>query len=590
MVADRQGPAGMRRIDPVLIEVMKHELAAVSEEMAIAISRTGRSPQVRVGDFGAAVCDNHGRFFDSGYTFPLQLVGFDEVMKHVLGKWRGRLDPGDVILLNDPYAGMGHMPDTAIVAPVFWQGEIVAYTIAYSHHTDTGGRYPGGFSSQSSSSYEEGLRLPMVKLIAGGKRNDELIETILANVRTTDDWLGDIDAKLAGCWRGEREFIALLEKYGLQNLRDCFTYFMDASEMAARAVIARVPDGRYEAEAELSDDGFGNEVSLSFKLAMIVEGDRLTLDFTGCPAQLPSAINCPYASTKGMAIGTVKTMVSPEAVMNSGFIRTIEVVAPEGSILNPRYPSAVGGRAPTSLVVSQLVMEAIGKAMPGEVPIMGDPADMLHFAGHDAAGKPFSMMDAFFGGWGARPTKDGIDGVAMVMVGSTGLPPAEATEREFPLVIEGFGFVPDTAGAGRYRGSYAVWRRWRFVGSGHALLRTSRPGASPPGFLGGHAGSRSETALVSDGVVTSLPMQSHRHLTVKPGDVIHHVVGGTAGYGNPRERDPQVVLEEVREGKLTIGAARSQYGVAIDPQGLAVDEVQTALLRSRALPPAAAAS
>lgn len=581
MAGVQQDYTAGRKVDPILIEVMKHELAAVSEEMAIAISRTGRSSQVRVGDFAAAVCDDKGRFFDSGYTFPLQLVGFEEVMKHVLRKWEGRLNSGDVLLLNDPYSGMGHMPDTAVVAPIFWHDDIVAYTISYSHHTDAGGRFAGSFSSQPTSSFEEGLRLPPVKLVAAGKRNEDLLETILANVRTPDDWVGDIDAKIAGCWRGAREFRGLVEKYGLERLRECCTYIMDTSERAARIAISQIRDGQYKSEGALDDDGLGVSASLQFKLTMTVVGERLTLDFSGSQEQVPNAINCPYGHTKGVALGTLKTMVAPETVMNSGFARPIDVVAPEGSILNPRYPAAVGGRAPVTQMVTQLVMDALAEALPGKAPVMGEPGDLLHLSGYDARGRPLTMMDTFFGGWGARPTKDGIDGVVMMQLGSTGLVPTEVIEREFPIVIEGFGYVPDTAGPGKYRGSVAVYRRWRFLEPGHVMLRTSRPGVPRQGLQGGLAGSRSENILTSNGASTTLPPQTHYHLNVKADDTIHHVIGGTAGYGNPWERDPAAVVHDVCEGKLNVDAARSQYGVAVDPILLILDEEETAILRSQ---------
>jgi N-methylhydantoinase B len=551
-----------RRVDPVLVEVIGHEIAAVSEEMAIAISRTGRSSQVRVGDFAAAICDAEGRFFDSGYTFPLQLVGFEEVMKAVLARWRGRLSAGDVLVLNDPYSGMGHMPDTALIAPIVWREQTVGYTIAYSHHTDVGGRFPGSFSSQPASSFEEGLRLPPVKLVEGDAMNAALLAAILANVRTPDDWLGDVEAKIAGCRRGAQEFARLLDKYGRDALADCCAYVMDATEVAARGAIAALPDGRYEATRTMTDDGSGNSASLTFRMAMVVQGDRIVLDFTGTDAQAPNAVNCPFGHMKGVALGTAKTLVAPQAAMNSGFTRAFEVIAPEGTILNPTYPAAVGGRAPTTQTVIELVIEALSQAMPGQAPVMGEPGDLLHLSGRDAQGRPFTMMDSFFGGWGARPTKDGIDGVAMMQLGSTGLVPAEVVEREHPLVIEGFGYVPDTAGPGRYRGSVAIWRRWRFLADAHAMLRTSRAGPPREGLMGGRAGSPSFTTLTRDGQTRELPLQTHLHLEVKAGDVMHHVIGGTAGYGDPLTRDPKAVQRDLRDEKLTPEAARAQYGAA----------------------------
>jgi N-methylhydantoinase B len=194
-----------RAFDPILVEVMKNELAAISEEMAIAVCKTGRSAMVRIGDFAAAISDDQGRLLGPGYAAPFQIGNFIELMPYVLKKYRGTFKPGDVVVVNDPYAGMGHMPDTAVVVPVFWRDKLVAFNLSYSHHTDVGGRFPGGFSSQCSESFEEGLRLPIVKIYHEGKRNDDLLETVLANVRSPEEWIGDLEAKnrrLLARWSG----------------------------------------------------------------------------------------------------------------------------------------------------------------------------------------------------------------------------------------------------------------------------------------------------------------------------------------------------------------------------------------------------
>jgi N-methylhydantoinase B len=206
----------------------------------------------------------------------------------------------------------------------------------------------------------------------------------------------------------------------------------------------------------------------------------------------------------------------------------------------------------------------------------------MHLTGHDAQGRTFAMMDTFFGGWGGRPTKDGIDGVAMMQLGSTGLVPAEMVEREYPLVVEGFGYVADSAGPGKNRGSVAIYRRWRYLEDGHVMIRTTRPGIPPTGIQGGRAGSRSTSVLTSNGEAMTLPAMTHYHLSVKKGDVIHHEIGGTAGYGDPMERDPAQVAHDVREGKLSIATARKQYGVVIDAVHLTANEKETAALRSQA--------
>ena len=590
-----------RAFDPILVEVIKNELASITEEMAIAVWKTGRSAMVKTGDFATAICDGQGRMLGQGYAAPFQLAFFMEMMPYILDKFGGSFQPGDVIVVNDPYAGVTHMPDVAIIAPAFWrnpqkkQDQLVAFTLAYSHHTDIGGRFPGGFSSQCTETFEEGLRLPVVKLYSGGQRNDALLDTILANVRVSDEWQGDVEAKIAGCWRGEQEIRVLLDKYGLETYQSSCDYLIDYAERATRAAIREIPDGAYVHEDVFEDDGFGTDgAALVLKLTLRVEGDTLTADFTGTSPQARGAINLPLSMTKATVFGTVKSIVSPDVLPNVGFSRPITVVTEEGSLVNPRFPAAVGGRAPLFFRVFDMLFRALAKALPDQVPIPGEGGDVLHLTGRKADGTPFAVMDIFFGGWGGRPRKDGIDGVAPMSFGSYGTIPAELLEREFPIVVDGFGYVPDTAGAGKYRGSLSIYKQWRFLQPGKAMVRTNRLLRASDGMAGGQPGALSTNILNPGDENEELPRKAHMHLDVKPGDRIYHVVCASGGHGNPFEREPEKVLADVKDEKLTVAAAREQYGVVIHaqdlhPQDLTVDWEQTKALRQDRSAPVAAA-
>lgn len=568
-----------RSFDPILVEVIKHELAAIAEEMAIAVSKTARSAMVKIGDFAATLCDAQGRLIGPGYAAPFQLGIFIEVMSSVLAKWHGTFQPGDVLVVNDPYAGMGHLPDVAVIAPVFWREQLVAFTLAYSHHTDIGGRFAGGFSSQCTESFEEGLRLPVVKLCSAGHRNEALLETILANVRTPEEWLGDVEAKIAGCWRGEQEMRTLLDKYGQETLAASCAYLIDYAEQATRAAIRAIPDGRYVQEDFFEDDGFGNEVALKLKVALQVSEDTLTADFSGTDAQARGAINLPLSMTKAMVYGALKLIVDPDVLLNVGFIRPLHVIAPLGSLLNPRFPAAVGGRASLAFRVSDLVFRALAKALPERVPVVGEGGDVLHFTGQRADGRPFAAMDGFFGGWGGRPTKDGIDGVTPMTFGSYGTTPVEMLEREYPIVVEGFGYVPDTGGAGKYRGSLSIYRQWRFLQPGTIMVRTNRLSRASDGLAGGQPGALSRNILNPATENRDLPRQTHMHLEVQPGDRLYHAISGSGGHGDPWQRAPATVLNDVKDEKVTITGAREQYGVVIDAQHMSIDWEQTTTLR-----------
>ncbi len=579
-----------RKFDPILVEVIKNELAAITEEMAIAVWKTGRSAMVKTGDFATAICDGQGRLLGQGYAAPFQLAFFIEMMPYILDKFGGSFTPGDVIVVNDPYAGITHMPDVAIVAPAFWNDQLVAFTLAYSHHTDIGGRFPGGFSSQCTETYEEGLRLPILKLYAGGVRNEALLDTILANVRVSDEWLGDVEAKIAGCWRGEQEIRALLDKYGVETYESSCDYLIDYAERATRAAIREIPSGEYVHEDVFEDDGFGTDAAaMPIKLTLRVEDDTLSVDFTGTSPQARGAINLPLSMTKATVYGTIKSIVGEDVLPNVGFIRPIQVITELGSLVNPRFPAAVGGRAPLFFRVFDMLFRVLAKALPDRTPIPGEGGDVLHLTGEKADGTPYAMMDIFFGGWGGRPKKDGIDGVAPMSFGSYGTIPAELLEREYPLVIDGFGYVPDTAGAGKYRGSLSIYKQWRFLQPGKAMVRTNRLLRASDGMAGGQPGALSTNILNPGDENQELPRKAHMHLDVKPGDRIYHVVCASGGHGDPLEREPEKVLADVKDEKLTIGHARKQYAVVIDPQDLTVDWEQTDALRQDRSAPVAAA-
>ena len=574
-----------RAFDPILVEVMKNELAAISEEMAIAVCKTGRSAMVRIGDFAAAISDDQGRLLGPGYAAPFQIGNFIELMPYVLKKYRGTFKPGDVVVVNDPYAGMGHMPDTAVVVPVFWHDKLVAFNLSYSHHTDVGGRFPGGFSSQCSESFEEGLRLPIVKIYHEGKRNDDLLETVLANVRSPEEWIGDLEAKVAGCWRGGQELSVLLDKYGVETFAACCDYMIDFAEREVRTAIRAIPDGEYVHEDVFEDDGFGNEAALPLRLAIKVKGDSLIADFTGTAPQQKSALNNPISLTKAMVYGALKVITSPDVPVNNGFVRPIQVVAPHGCLLNPKFPAAVGGRGPVVIRLFDVVFRTLAKALPERVPIAGEAGDVLHFTGKTEDGRPFAVMDLVFGGWGGRPRKDGIDGVAPMGFGSYGAVPAEVLEREYPLVVDRFGYLPDSGGPGQYRGSLSVVRQWRFLQPGHAMVRTCRLNYSE-GQAGGQPGGLSSNILNPGRDDKVLPRQTHMHLDIQPGDTIYHVISGSGGHGDPWARAPEMVLADVRGEKVTIAGAREQYGVVIDPQSLNINWAQTTQLRQNRPAPA----
>lgn len=561
----RQDVAGAE-FDPVLVEVINNELGAITEEMAIIIWRTSQSPMLKSGDFATAVCDARGRVIGQGFAAPFQLAAFNDLMGHVLARYGGDFAAGDIIITNDPYAGMTHMPDVAVIVPVIVDGETAAFCLAYSHHSDMGGRFPGSASSQCRSSYEEGLRIPIVKLVERGRRSEVLLDLVGANIRVADEWRGDLDAKIAGCLRGAEQTQQLIRRHGLRSYMSACDFVIEYAERSMRAAIRQAPDGTYTAQYVVPDDGATDDGRILLQLSLRIAGEEITVDFAGSSPQVAGALNTPLTMTKAAVYGALKAIISPEVPTNDGFFRAVHVTAPPGSVVNPRFPAAVAGRAPIFFRIFDMVYAALSQALPGQVPVMGEGGDLLHFSAEGGSHAPFAFLDLYFGGWGARPDRDGIDGVAPVYMGSYGCVSAELLEAQFPIVVDGFGFVQDSEGAGRHRGSVAIYRQWRFLAPGHAMIRSVRVGPSP-GLEGGSPGAPARTVLERRGETIDIGGKTHLHVDVEAGNRMYHATAGAGGYGAPWLRDPHEVLADCRAGLISIAGARERYGVVLDGSG-----------------------
>lgn len=572
-------------IDAARLEVLRNELAAITEEMAIVISRSARSPMVRNGDFATGLADGEASVLGLGFASPQQQGMFMTLLPHIQARLRDRPAPGTVYIANDPFRGWGHMPDVAVVVPALVDGELLGYALAYSHHADMGGRIPGSMSSKSTSSFEEGLRLPVVEIGCEGRIDEELLDLILANVRGPEIWRGDFEAKVAGCRRGAAELQRIAERHGMDAIARFNRQMNQLSERSLRQALAALPSGVTEWTDEFEDDGFGRiSPGLPLRFALRIAGDEASVDFAGTSPQVSSGINLPFAQTRAAVYGAFKLLTGPDVLINDGFVRPLAVSAPEGSLVNPRHPAAVGGRGPLVGRLRSIIQRALAQLAPNRIPVPGETADSLHAVGTDPQGRPFVMLDGFFGGWGGRPNKDGIDGLAPMEFGAYGAAPAELIEREYPVLLEAFDYIPDSAGPGMHRGSLALRRAWRFLADADVMIRTSRLTPSP-GLAGGGEGLAHGNHLLR-AVATEmevLPAEMHLHLRVGSGDLVEHVVGGFGGWGDPYRRDTAAVLADVVDGKLTLEAAERQYGVVIagEEGSYSVDEGGTETLRAR---------
>ena len=550
--------------EPILLELLKHAVDAIVDEMAIALVRTAYSNNLKNSmDMSCALCDPQGRLIAQGMTLPLHLGSIPDAMGCIKRKFGMSVRPGDVFILNDPYEGGTHLPYFYIVKPVWLEQALVGWAATIGHQLDVGGMTPGGNGCDATEIFQEGLRIPPMRLYDRGEPVEAVFEIIERNVRVPRQVLGDVRAQLAAGAAGEKGLIDLIGRYGAERFGACVDALLNQAERLARNAIRAMPDGRYEFEDWIDDDGI-DPGAIPIRVAITVAGDKLTADFTGTAPQVRGAINSPLPFTKSAVYACVRHLIGGDPPNNEGYFRPIEVIAPAATIVNPVMPASVAARGLTGFRVANALFGALAKIAPDRVfacEMGGDTG--ISFGGYDAQRRPFVFLEFLFGSWGGRPTKDGIDAAASAVVNFSNNP-IEIVESEYPLMIERYGYVPNSGGAGKFRGGLALIRQYRFLAEEGVLqLRTDRRAHVPYGLQGGRGGTPSMNLLCRDGEPRELPAKCR--LTIRRGDVFQHVLGGAGGWGNPAERDPARVAHDVAEGKLSAEDASSEYGVSMDP-------------------------
>ena len=565
--------------DPILLELIKNALDTIVDEMAIALVRTAYSNNLKNAmDMSCALCDAEGRLIAQGLTLPLHLGSIPDAMARVRQKFAGRTNPGDVFILNDPFEGGTHLPDFYIFKPIFLDGALVGWSASIGHQLDVGGKTPGGNGCDATEIFQEGLRIPAVKLYAAGEPVDAVFEMIDRNVRVPRQVLGDVRSQVAACLTGEKGYLKLIAQHGAARFQACTTTLLAQAERLARTAISRMPDGTYEFTDWLDDDGIDPD-PIPLTVALTVAGDRMIADFTGSAPQVRGGINSPLPFTKSAVYATVRHLIGGDPPNNEGYFRPIDVIAPPGTIVNPVMPAAVAARGLTGFRLANALFGALAQIAPDRVfacEVGGDTG--VSFGGYDRERRPFVFLEFLFGSWGGRPRRDGVDACSSSVVNFSNNP-IEVIESEYPLLIERYGYVPDSGGAGKHRGGLAVERQYRFLeATGTLQLRTDRRQHLPYGLAGGRPGTPSDNVLNPDGDRRQLP--SKCTLEIRQGDVFRHLLAGAGGWGDPLERDPALVLKDVLEEKLSADYARREYGVAIDVTARKVLAEDTARLRA----------
>jgi N-methylhydantoinase B len=556
------------KTDPARFEVVKNALYAAAEEMKIVLAKTAYSPLLKVaGDYSCGIFDINGNMVAQGPDLPIHLGSMPDAVRAVVRAFP-RVAPGDVFIHNDPYDGGSHLPDVNVVAPAFHDGTLLGFGCVRAHWPDIGSATPGSYGAVTEI-YGEGLRLPPVRLYRDGKPDPSIEAIIFANVRTPSERQGDLRAQVAANTRAALRLSELAAKYGTGTLLDIMQEVQDYAETMMRAALRALPDG----EAEFTDifDGDGviaqgetGDATFKVHLKITKAGDTITADFTGSDPAVAGPMNAPLTVTASGVFCALKMIADPKSLIppNSGCWRPVTVKAPPGCVVNAQHPSpVVYANHEISHRVADMVMAALFAITPRTVMAgsQGTSAVITFGGTDDRTGDRFVSYESVKGGFGARPMKDGINAVAST-VSNMSNTPIEILEMSFPLRVEEYALVPDSGGAGTYRGGLGVRRVWRVLGrqalAAVCLERTVTP---PFGLAGGLAGAPARISLIAPGS-NARALTSKGGFQAPAGSLVVLEAPGSGGYGPPSGRDESALSEDVLDGYVTASEARRVYG------------------------------
>jgi N-methylhydantoinase B len=558
----------MSETDPATFEVAKNALYAAAEEMKVVLAKTAYSPILKVaGDYSCGLFDVGGEMVAQGPDLPIHLGSMPLAVKAVIRAFR-EFTPGDVFIHNDPYFGGSHLPDVNVVTPAFHDGTLLGFACVRAHWPDIGSATPGSYGA-TTEIYGEGLRLPPVRLYRAGVLNHDVEQIIFTNVRTPEERRGDLRAQIAANLRGVTRLADLARKYGAARLLAIMQEVMDYSERMMRAALTALPDGTASFEDFCDGDGIiedGEKEDAIFHIRMQVtkRGDRLIVDFAGTDRQVPGPMNAPLAVTASGIYAAIKMVADPRDLVppNSGCWRPVELKAERGTVVNAESPApVVYANHEISHRVCDMLFGALARLVPDRVMACSQGTSaIVTLGGVDyRTGERYVSYETIKGGLGARPTKDGISGVASG-ISNTMNTPIEILEMSFPVRIERYEIVPDSGGSGRYRGGCGVERVWKILGGpSQASVCLERTKSPPFGLAGGGPGGAGRIAIIGpDGVEREL--NGKGAFTATAGAQIWLRAPGSGGFGAPRERDRERLRDDVINGYVSAEAAVTEYG------------------------------
>jgi N-methylhydantoinase B len=559
--------------DLVTMQVIRYALEQIADEMGYTLVRTGRSTLItEIKDISCVITDAAGQTIAQAHHTPSLLAGFEITMRELVKTFGPEdLAPGDVIVTNDPYRGCQHVMDLYAIAPAYHGGELVGFVGNIAHHSDLGGFAAGGVAGGIREIYLEGLRLPMVKLLKRGVEDKELFAVIANQIRVPDKTLGDIRAQVSSLMVGVDRMDRLFRRYGRSTVQQACRDLLDYSERRMRLGLRNIPAGTYEADDFIDDDGV-NDRPIRVAVKVTITDDRAIVDLSGSDPQAEGNTNSTIANTYAAVYYVMIAVVDPHMPPNSGCYRPIEILTRPGTVVDPLPPGAVAARTNCSQKIVEAMLRALAPALPDRV-VAGGHAQITTcaFGGRDAqTGAPFIFTDIQGGGNGGRPYADGADGQ------DSHLPrfmntPVEAVEQRFPIRIERYELIPDSAGAGKYRGSLALRRDIRLLAGPVSFARyADRHKIAPRGLFGGQDGATGAFVLNPE-TAGERRLKSKGLDVLQAGDLVSLRMPGAGGYGDARERSLDAIERDLLDGKVGIETAQSQYGVMVERETLRVE-------------------
>lgn len=569
--------------DPITVEIIRNAMIAAAQEMKISLAKTSYNPIIyEVLDFSVGILNREGEMLAQVPGLPVFLGNLGDAIRTVVDDLGYEaITPGDVFIINDPYAVGTHLTDVTIFAPIFHGDELLGFAATRAHWIDIGGHAPGGWFTDTTEVYQEGLRFRSIKLYNEGKPNEDILRMIKSNIRHAESVLGDMQAQIASCRTGERRFVEIIEKYGKRTVFESIAQIMDQSELKVRESIRKIPNGSYVAQAFLDGDGVEKE-ELRVKVKTIVEDDEMNVDLSESEPELSGPMNCGWAATIAAVRMGFKAITTPDDPVNEGSFRPLKIELPLGTMFSATEPNPVSQWIVPICTLTDVFLKSLAPALPEDIPAAhyGDVCATFIYGIDPRNGKPYVHVEPEGGGWGASFHRDGESMLIAILDGDTKNVPVEVVEARYPLRIERYELRRDSGGPGKYRGGLGAIRNYRILNHSAQMTVTYERSKQPPwGLFGGEQGATNGVVLFNSKSEEPVKIQKATRYPLPSGTLLSTRTGGGGGWGDPLERDPRLVKEDVMDGYVSPEAAREDYGVVLDPQAYEVNWEATEELR-----------